>query len=108
MKRLRDSHTFFKQLAKAKRKDRIKAIMDCDRKHVIGICELSKNICAGCVKLTPAQRKRLLKHKKVVKDLAKTRSVSVARQKILQKGGGFFLPALLAPVIGALVSKFIG
>lgn len=69
------------------------------------LCECSLNILKGHVQLTPAQKKRLSRHKQNLRVLAKKTTSVKHRKQILQKGG--FLQALLNPVLG-IVSGLLG
>lgn len=71
------------------------------------ICECSLNILNGNVKLSDKQKKQLRKHKKVLRNLSSRKGGVKQKKKIVQRGGAAFLPALLAPILGGLISKFI-
>lgn len=76
-------------------------IKDSDKSLVNSLCECALNVLEGRVKLSPTQKKKLKKHKKILRALAYHRKLSLsAKKKHIQKGG--FLGALLKPVLGVL------
>lgn len=68
--------------------------------------EVAHNVLKGNVKLSKGQFKKLSKHKKTVRELAKKRLPLKVKKALHQKGG--FLPALLLPVLGSLASALLG
>lgn len=68
------------------------------------ICECALNILQGNIPLVKAQKNKLKPHKKVLRSLASEKA-SIAKKKrlIVEKGG--FLPLLLAPILGTLISN---
>ena len=65
---------------------------------ILCICEIIDNLLQGTVRLSPAQKKTLSKHKSILRQLAnKKRAVTEKKKILVQKGG--FLPAVLAPVL---------
>lgn len=93
-----------------------------DKPLVNCICECSLNILRGIVSVKSNIKTRLKKYKNILRRLATDRRartshsrgrVSVDNWKakkriILQKGRGAFLPLLLAPIIGSLLSRVFG
>lgn len=72
---------------------------------VHSLCEICLNILKSNIDLTTEEKKALKKHKNIIRYLAKKKnSITSKRKFLLQKGGGIFL-ALLAPLIGSLISK---
>lgn len=70
------------------------------------LCECCLNVLYGNVPLTSSQRKKLSRHKHVMRKLVVKSPASslVRKKKLLQTGG--FLPALIAPalsLIGSLI-----
>ena len=65
--------------------------------------ECAMNILNGNIPLTPFQLKKLRRHKEKVRKIAKSRISHKQKLDIEQKGG--FLPALLAPVVGAVLGS---
>ena len=102
---LRRQGACIKLLATAKPSIR-KAILDkADPDLIRFISDCALNVLNGHVKLDPAAFKKLRRHKRKLLALVNARTKH--KKKIVQKGGGFFLPALLAPLIGGVFSKFL-
>lgn len=78
------------------------------RPLVKGICECALNTLKGNIQLSPQQKSKLLKHKHVLRKLASKSPSSWQGKKriILQRGEGF-LTALLAPILGTIISAII-
>lgn len=68
--------------------------------------EISHNVLKGRVPLNKAQTRRLQRHGAGVRTLARKGSSTVQRLKVEQTGG--FLSALIAPLLGGLVSTVLG
>ena len=64
------------------------------------LCECSLNILKGNVRLTPTQKKRLLRYKHSLRALTKKGTSAKRKKQILHKGG--FLGALIKPILGVL------
>ena len=74
-----------------------------------GICNAAVNVEQGDVRLTPKQKTLFRAHRKNIATLT-SRRVSLARKRKViqsQKGGFFFIPALLGAAVGAIGSKII-
>lgn len=70
------------------------------------LCECSMNILKGNVPISPAHKRRLSRHKKDLRFLAKRGNKIQSKKRVLQKGG--LLPALLAPLLGAALPAVTG
>jgi len=74
------------------------------------LCDICWNICKGNCKVGDHQRKKLVHHKKAVRDFANKRgSIKSKRRKIIQSGG--FLSSLLVPAISiaaSLIGNLVG
>jgi hypothetical protein len=68
------------------------------------LCECSLNVLKGNVRMSPAQKRKLARHKINLRTLAQRRCSAKKRKQILQKGG--FLGALLKPVLGTIFKLF--
>lgn len=79
-----------------------KAILKVIDKDVLNaISECSLNVLKGNIPLTQAQKRRLAKHKEVLRALAGRKKVSDKnKRRLVQRGG--FLGSLLGPIIGVL------
>lgn len=71
------------------------------------ICECALNVLQGNVVLKKGEKKRLKRHAYLLRRLTeKRKSLNSKKRVIIQNGG--FLPLLLAPILGTLLSKIIG
>jgi hypothetical protein len=74
---------------------------------ISAICECSLNLLKGIVPLTPRQKRRLVRYKAHLRDLANKKvSRKRKRQRLNQKGGNL-LSDLLPPVLGVLGSLLL-
>ena len=91
-------------------KQRSAILRTADKSLVKCICECALNVLHGVVKLRDSEKKKLNKHKIVLRRLINRKSSSwKTKKRALVQNGGSFLPALLAPIVGALISKlFVG
>ncbi len=108
--RLRKNIDLLKVLSKAKPKLRQAILKNLDSDTVRCICECAHNVLNGNLKLTPKQRKDLLKHRKALRQLAsKSGSLTTKKQVIVQKGGlvGAILGPLLAVAASLLAEKWM-
>ena len=79
----------------------VKAVVKSASPHLIQtLCECCHNVLKGNVPLTPAQKRRLRRHKTSIRELTKKKLSLKKRKQILQQGG--FIGALLGPVINVL------
>ncbi len=105
MEKVKRQATLLKVLQKATPKLRHQIIQSASPELIKVLCDCSLNILKGNVPLSRVQKKKLHTHRNKLRSLIK-KSVPVAKKKkILQKGG--FLPALLLPIAGALLSSLI-
>lgn len=72
------------------------------------LCNIALNAVRGeDISFTPQQKKLFRKHKAAIVALA-NRDISLASKKrILQRGGGFFIPALIGGVLSLLGSSIV-
>lgn len=75
-----------------------------DKHLVCTICECVLNILKGNIPLNEKVKKKYSKHKVYLRNIVKKTGSWKDKRKIIQKGGNFLIP-LLAPVIGALLSR---
>ena len=75
-----------------------------------GICNAALNVEQGDVHLTPKQKALFRTHRKDIATLTSPRVSLARKRKVIQsqKGGFFFIPALIGAAIGAIGSKLIG
>lgn len=76
-----------------------------DKTLVRDICECALNVLLGNVKLSRAQKTRLVQHKQTLRQLAKKQGSWKSKKKILIQRGNGFLTLLLAPILGTLASS---
>jgi len=67
------------------------------------ICECCLNILNGNVTLTKGEKKKLKKHRLLLRRLAEKKPLKT-KHKLIQEGSGAFLPLLLAPVLSAITA----
>ena len=93
-------------LETAKPKLRKGILENADTDLIRCLCECCLNILKGNIELTPAEKRKLLRHKTPIRYLcSRNIPISQKREILIQKGG--FLPALLGPIIG-IVSSLLG
>lgn len=90
---------FLKLLAKTKsERKRRSQLRLATTSELLSIVEIALNVIKGRFNLTTKQKNRLLPHVEFVRNLGRARSEKGAK-KILQRGGGILLAALITPVI---------
>lgn len=88
-------------------KQRSGVLQKADLKLVRCICECALNILRGNVPLKRSHKRRLKRYACVLRRLAdKNNSWKDKKRLIIQHGG--FLPLLLAPILGTVLSRLIG
>lgn len=86
---------------------RIALLQKADLKLVKCICECALNILRGNVPLKQTHKQRLKRYACILRRLAnKNNSLKKKKRLIIQRGG--FLPLLLAPILGTVLSHLIG
>lgn len=78
--------------------ERIKLINQANPNQIFAIMDAANNILNETYNISSKQKTRLLPHRDHIRLLGRARTYTNAR-RILQTGGGSFLPALLAPII---------
>lgn len=78
-----------------------------DPQLVRHICECALNVLNGNVTLTKNHKSRLRKHAPVLRKLASPHDNLGNKKRIVAQHGGGFLPALLAPLIGTILSDLL-
>ena len=81
-------------------------LKNADKELVRTICECVLNIINGNVKVDEKQRKKLKKHKCLLRKIVKRTGSWKKKRTIIQKGGSILI-SLLVPIIGTLLSKLI-
>lgn len=104
--RLKRNAPLLKLLCRAK-PALVKAIIKAgDRDLINTLCECSLNVLKGNVRLAPAQKKKLARHKQTLRLLSKKNTSLQRRKALLQTGG--FLPLLLKPVVVSFLGGLLG
>lgn len=96
-----------KCLCYLKKSQRDSFLRAADNKLVKCIQECVFNTLKGNVPLVRSERTRLAKHKTILRRVAAKRGDWKAKRKLLVQRGGF-LPYLIGPILGALLSRIIG
>lgn len=71
------------------------------------ICECALNVLCGNVPLKIDQRKKLRRYAPVLRRLASKKGCWKSKKRFVVQNGGF-LPLLLAPILGTVLSSLIG
>jgi hypothetical protein len=71
---------------------------------ILSLSEICANLLAGNIKLSPAERAQLRRHKTLLRTIADHKvSLDKKRTALLQRGSGFFAP-LLIPALTTIAS----
>lgn len=95
--------SLLKLLSKTKQPKYIVHELDTDILNCLSECCL--NILHGNIPLSFQQKQKLKKHANKVRELTNKKISNKKRKAILQTGG--FLPALLAPILGAVAKPLL-
>ncbi len=101
--RLRKNLDLLKVLSKAKPKLRQALLKNLETDTLRCICECAYNVLNGNLKLSPKQRKDLLKYKKSLRVLASKRGSLAGKKKVLVQKGGL-ISAVLGPLLAVAAS----
>lgn len=71
------------------------------------ICECALNVLCGNVPLKKSQKKKLRRHVPILRRLAAKKGCWKSKKRFVVQSGGF-LPLLLAPILGTVLSSLIG
>lgn len=93
-----------KVILNAKPELRNAILLNADKELVCSICEIVLNLLSGNIKIDDQQKKKLSKHKDLLRNIVKKTKGWKQKRQIIQKGGNFLIP-LLAPIIGSLIAK---
>lgn len=92
-------------LCKLNTKQRLALLRTADTPLIRCICECALNTLRGTVALKHCQKSRLVKHKKILRRLASNRGSWKSKKRLIVQRGNGFLPLLLAPLLGSLISS---
>src|SRR5215469_2539513 len=107
MRRIKSNYHALQVLKTANPKLRKAIIANCKNDLVNVINECALNLLRGNVKLTGCQKKKLCKHRGLLRRLADRRVPLSAKKKAIVQRGGFLLPLLGAvlPTIASLIFR---
>jgi hypothetical protein len=77
---------------------------NCKTEFVNCVCECVKNLLKGNVPLTSAQKRQLVRRKRLLRKILLKKTPLKEKRKIIQTGG--FLGALLGPIVSVLGGLF--
>jgi hypothetical protein len=101
---------FLNSLKKASKPSvRRKLIKGAGPRELNSIAEISKNIVAGRIPLTPRCKKRLCRYKRLLRKLSSKKVKNPAKKILLQHGGFIPLSLILSaagPIISGLIQAF--
>jgi hypothetical protein len=101
---VRNSETI-RALSNLNYEQRLALLKVADKKVIEAICECVINTLRGNVPLKPCEKKKLSKHKKILRVLGIKKGNWKSKKRAILQTGGAFLPALLAPLVGGLLSS---
>lgn len=78
-----------------------------DSRVIRCICECALNVLRGNVPLETGEKRKLRRHASVLRRLAAKKGCWKSKKRFVVQSGGF-LPLLLAPILGTLLSNLIG
>ena len=96
-----------KALSHLPKKERKILLRYADSKLAKCICECAYNVLKGNVPLDQKQKTHLKRHVNLLRKLARTGENIDQKKKIIQTGGGNFLPALVLPLLALLANNGI-
>jgi hypothetical protein len=108
MQRIRNNFSYLDVLSKCN-KDRLASIVkNADKELVLAISECILNCLNGNIKIEDGIKKKLIRHKHDLRELAKPKAKSTIKKKkrILVQSGGSILPLLL-PIITQALSAIL-
>lgn len=95
-----------KMIHKSRPKLRKSLLKMANKQLIRCICECASNTLKGNVELLPAEKRKLCRHRKILRRLVHKQEDWKAKRKLITQKGGFLLP-LLAPIVGALIASLI-
>ena len=91
-------------LRKATKQQRAAVVRSANKSFFNAICECSRNVLNGNIKLTASQKRSLARYKAALRGVANKKKSLKYKRRVVQKGG--FLSTLLSavvPVLGSLL-----
>jgi len=102
MEKLRDHRVFLEMLIKSNAKYRKSLLAGAPPEIIQILGECALNILQGIVTLTKEEKTKLRQHKHDLRKMANSQVSQRTKKKIIQEGGGL-VPAMLKPVLKALI-----
>ncbi|KAF4514185.1 UNVERIFIED_CONTAM: hypothetical protein B566_EDAN019355 [Ephemera danica] len=97
---------YIRALSVLKKDQRLALLQTADKKLVEIIVECILNTLNGNIPLSNNQKRKLRKHRKVLRNICFKKTCWKKKKKqIIQSGGAIFLPTLLAPLIGGVLGS---
>lgn len=107
MTRIHPHLPFLKRCQHARCKKKFKSLIkSAGSSDILTLSECAKNLLLGNIPMTEKQKVKLKKHKKKIKMLALKKNSISKKRRMLQRGGGAFIP-LLATLAGTLLSSLV-
>ena len=107
MKQMHKHLPFLKRCKHARCKKRFKNLISTvGPGEIHTLSECAKNLLIGNIPMTPKQKLTLKPHKQKIKMLALKKNSVSKKRRMLQRGGGAFIP-LLASLAGTLLSSLV-
>lgn len=103
---LRISLPTLKRLRRGSNKERKSLLKNADKNLVQSLCECASNTLKNNIPLTSLQHRKLAKHKRLLRVLAKKGDSWKKKKKYLNQKGGWIVP-LLAPIVGTIISSVL-
>ena len=94
---------FMNAIEKASAYKRKRLIKSASADNILSLKEVAHNILRGNLKLCKNTEKKLRRHRKSIRHLAKNKSSIKTKQKFLVQKGGF-LPLMVTPLLSAVGS----
>ena len=108
MQRIKNNLSYLDALTKCKKTRLNSMIQNADKDVILTICECILNCLNGNIKIDEIAKKKLIRHKEELRELAKPKKKSAIKHKkrILVQSGGSILPILL-PIITQALSAIL-
>ncbi len=104
--RQRSHQAVLRALAAVNPKTRKALLEGADKDLVYSLCELALNFLSGQIPVSPSNKQKLSKYKTQIRSLAQKGGSWRQKKKIVQRGGGAFIPILLS-LLGPSIAKLI-
>lgn len=106
-RRLTSSHqAALRALTVVDSKTRKAILQSADKPLIYALCEIALNFLSGHIPVSTANKRKLEKYKSQLRRLARKGESWQEKKRVVQRGGGFFIPLLLSvlgPAIGQLI-----